>query len=101
MSQGDYAAAEQRFSSLSGYRDAEPLAVYCKYAGLYQDRTDYAGGLDELASISLQYDTDWQKDVDVLESRVVYYRIASVRERQAAVEEAVKWEQMLLLSLIP
>ncbi len=93
MSQGDYAAAEQRFSSLSGYRDAEPLAVYCKYAGLYQDRTDYAGGLDELASISLQYDTDWQKDVDVLESRVVYYRIASVRERQAAVEEAVKWEQ--------
>ena len=53
MSQGNYAAAEQHFSALSGYRDAEPLSVYCKYAGLYRDETDYVGGAYELQRIEL------------------------------------------------
>ena len=56
LSNGNYTSAEQGFSSLSGYRDAASLSVYCKYADMYKDRTDYAGGQDELSNITLQYD---------------------------------------------
>lgn len=44
LSNGNYTSAEQDFSELSGYRDAASLSVYCKYAGMYKDRTDYAAG---------------------------------------------------------
>ena len=64
LSIGNYTSAEQDFSGLSGYRDAASLSIYCKYAGMYKDRTDYAGGQDELSNIALQYDTSWQQDVD-------------------------------------
>ena len=49
LSNGNYTSAEQDFSELSGYRDAASLSVYCKYADMYKDRTDYAGGQDELS----------------------------------------------------
>lgn len=48
LSNGNYSSAEQDFSALSGYRDAASLSVYCKYADMYKDRTDYAGGHGEL-----------------------------------------------------
>ena len=54
LSNGNYTSAEQDFSELSGYRDAASLSVYCKYADMYKDRTDYAGGQDELSNITLQ-----------------------------------------------
>lgn len=38
LSSGNYTSAEQDFSSLSGYRDAASLSVYCKYA----DRVFYS-----------------------------------------------------------
>ena len=63
LSNSNYTSAEQGFSALSGYRDATSLSVYCKYADMYKDRTDYAGGQDELSNITLQYDTGWQQDV--------------------------------------
>ena len=98
LSNGNYASAEQDFSELSGYRDAAPLSVYCKYAGMYKDRTEYAGGQDELADITLQYDTSWQQDVDALEKRVKGYKAekdaAEEAERQQiAAENAAKQEQ--------
>lgn len=98
MSNGNYTSAEQDFSSLSGYRDAASLSVYCKYADLYKDRTDYAGGQDELSNITLQYDTSWQQDVDALETRVKGYKAekdaAEEAERQRiAAENAAKQEQ--------
>ena len=34
LSSGNYTSAEQDFSSLSGYRDAASLSVYCKYADI-------------------------------------------------------------------
>ena len=83
LSNGNYTSAEQDFSALSGYRDAASLSVYCKYAGMYKDRTDYAGGQDELSNITLQYDTSWQQDVDALETRVKGYKA-----EKDAVEEA-------------
>ena len=100
LSNGNYASAEQDFSELSGYRDAASLSVYCKYADMYKDRTDYAGGQDELANITLQYDTSWQQDVDALETRVKGYKAekdaAEEAERQRiAAENAAKWEQSL------
>lgn len=100
MSNGNYASAEQDFSELSGYRDAAPLSVYCKYADMYKDRTDYAGGQDELSNITLQYDTSWQQDVDALEPRVKGYKAekdaAEEAERQRiAAENAAKREQSL------
>ena len=98
LSNGNYTSAEQDFSELSGYRDAASLSVYCKYADMYKDRTDYAGGQDELADITLQYDTNWQQDVDALEKRVKGYKAekdaAEEAERQRiAAENAAKREQ--------
>ena len=98
LSNGNYTSAEQDFSSLSGYRDAASLSVYCKYADMYKDRTDYAGGQDELSNITLQYDTSWQQDVDALETRVKGYKAekdaAEEAERQRiAAENAAKQEQ--------
>ena len=100
LSNGNYASAEQDFSGLSGYRDAASLSVYCKYADMYKDRTDYAGGQDELATITLKYDTSWQQDVDALETRVKGYKAekdaAEEAERQRiAAENAAKREQSL------
>lgn len=100
LSNGNYASAEQDFSELSGYRDAAPLSIYCKYAGMYKDRTEYAGGQDELADITLQYDTSWQQDVDALEKRVKSYKAekdaAEEAERQRiAAENSAKRERSL------
>ena len=100
LSNGNYASAEQDFSGLSGYRDAASLSVYCKYADMYEDRTEYAGGQDELSNITLQYDTSWQQDVDALETRVKGYKAekdaAEEAERQRiAAENAAKREQSL------
>ena len=100
MSNGNYTSAEQDFSWLSGYRDAASLSVYCKYADMYKDRTDYAGGQDELSNITLQYDTSLQQDVDALETRVKGYKAekdaAEEAERQQiAAENAAKREQSL------
>ena len=100
LSNGNYTSAEQNFSELSGYRDAASLSVYCKYADMYKDRTDYAGGQNELADITLQYDTSWQQDVDALETRVKGYKAekdaAEEAERQRiAAENAAKREQSL------
>lgn len=100
LSNGNYTSAEQDFSALSGYRDAASLSVYCKYADMYKDRTDYVGGQDELSNITLQYDTTWQQDVDALETRVKSYKAekdaAEEAERQRiAVENAAKREQSL------
>lgn len=100
LSNGNYTSAEQDFSALSGYRDAASLSVYCKYADMYKDRTEYAGGQDELSNITLQYDTSWQQDVDALETRVKGYKAekdaAEEAERQRiAAENAAKREQSL------
>ena len=100
LSNGNYTSAEQDFSALSGYRDAAPLSIYCKYASMYKDRTEYAGGQDELADITLQYDTSWQQDVDALEKRVKGYKAekdaTEEAERQRiAAENAAKREQSL------
>ena len=100
MSNGNYTSAEQDFSGLSGYRDAASLSVYCKYADMYKDRMEYAGGQDELSNITLQYDTSWQQDVDALETRVKGYKAekdaTEEAERQRiAAENAAKREQSL------
>lgn len=100
LSNGNYTSAEQGFSELSGYRDAASLSVYCKYADMYKDRTDYAGGQDELADITLQYDTGWQQDVDALETRVKGYKaekdaVEEAERQRIAAENAAKREQSL------
>ena len=88
LSNGNYVSAEQDFSELSGYRDAASLSVYCKYADMYKDRTDYVGGQDELSNITLQYDTGWQQDVDALKTRVKEYKV----EQDAAME--AEWQRI-------
>ena len=98
MSNGNYTSAEQDFSEISSYRDAASLSVYCKYADMYKDRTDYAGGQDELATITLKYDTSWQQDVDALENRVKSYKAEKdtaeeAERKRIAAENAAKQEQ--------
>lgn len=98
LSNGNYTSAEHDFSELSGYRDAASLSVYCKYADLYKDRTDYAGGQDEVSAITLQYDTDWQQAVDTLEKRVKGYKAEKdaaeeAERKRIAAENAAQQEQ--------
>ena len=100
LSNGNFTSAEQDFSELSGYRDAASLSVYCKYADMYKDRTDYAGGQDELANITLQYDTGWQQNIDALETRVKSYKAEKdaaeeTERKRIAAENAAKQEQSL------
>ena len=100
LSNGNYTSAEQDFSALSGYRDAASLSVYCKYADMYKDRTDYAGGQDELSNITLQYDTSWQQNIDALETRVKSYKaekdaVEEAERQRIAAENAAKREQSL------
>ena len=56
---------------------------------MYKDRTDYAGGQDELANITLQYDTGWQQNIDALETRVKGYKA----EKDAAKREQSRKDQ--------
>lgn len=98
LSNGNYASAEQDFSELSGYRDAASLSVYCKYADIYKGKTEYVGGQDELATITLKYDTSWQQDVDALETRVKGYKAEKdaaeeAERKRIAAENAAKQEQ--------
>ena len=100
LSNGNYTSAEQGFSALSGYRDAASLSVYCKYADMYKGKTEYVGGQDELANITLQYDTGWQQDVDALETRVKGYKaekdaVEEAERQRIAAENAAKREQSL------
>ena len=100
LSNGNYTSAEQDFSSLSGYRDAASLSVYCKYADMYKGKTEYVGGQDELATITLKYDTSWQQDVDALETRVKSYKAEKdaaeeTERKRIAAENAAKQEQSL------
>ena len=100
MSNGNYTSAEQDFSGLSGYRDAASLSVYCKYADMYKGKTEYVGGQDELATITLKYDTSWQQDVDALETRVNGYKAEKdaaeeAERKRIATENAAKQEQSL------
>lgn len=67
---------------------------------MYKDRTDYAGGQDELATITLKYDTSWQQDVDALETRVKSYKAEKdaaeeTERKRIAAENAAKQEQSL------
>ena len=98
LSNGNFTSAEQDFSSLSGYRDAASLSVYCKYADMYKGKTEYVGGQDELATITLKYDTSWQQDVDALETRVNGYKAEKdaaeeAERKRIAAENAAKQEQ--------
>lgn len=98
LSSGNYTSAEQDFSSLSGYLDAASLSVYCKYADMYKGKTEYVGGQDELATITLKYDTSWQQDVDALETRVKGYKAEKdaaeeAERKRIAAENAAKQEQ--------
>ena len=100
LSNGNFTSAEQDFSSLSGYRDAASLSVYCKCADMYKGKTEYVGGQDELATITLKYDTSWQQDVDALETRVKGYKAEKdaaeeAERKRIAAENAAKQEQSL------
>lgn len=100
LSNGNYTSAEQGFSGLSSYRDAASLSVYCKYADMYKGKTEYVGGQDELATITLKYDTSWQQDVDALETRVNGYKAEKdaaeeAERKRIAAENAAKQEQSL------
>ena len=92
LSRGKYISAEQSFSDLSGYRDAEPLSVYCKYMNIYQNATEYEGGLWELSKIRMRYNMDLQKQVDALIFRVERYSAAE-KAADAAKKEAQRKEQ--------
>lgn len=89
---GNIYLRNRAFPDLSGYRDAEPLSVYCKYMNIYQNATEYEGGLWELSKIRLRYNMDLQKQVDALIFRVERYSAAE-KAADAAKKEAQRKEQ--------
>lgn len=88
----NYAAAYEQFTILKNYRDANELAVFCRYTDLYKTSNTYAGGENELAEITLKYEKSFQNDVDALEERVAILasekRIADEAERERLRAEA-------------
>lgn len=73
----NYTAAEKKFDHVHGYRDANTLKMYCEYAAMYRDRTTYKDGHDMLRFCHLQYEIEWQDDIDELSDRIEkYYRIS-------------------------
>ena len=65
---------------------------------MYKGKTEYVGGQDELATITLKYDTSWQQDVDALETRVKGYKAEKdaaeeAERKRIAAENAAKQEQ--------
>ena len=78
----NYTAAEEKFDHVHGYRDANTLNMYCKYAAMYRDRTTYKNGHNMLRFCHLQYDTEWQDDIDELSNRIEkYYKISQERPK--------------------
>ncbi len=101
LSGQDYAAAEQGFAALSGYRDAASLSVYCKYVQLYGEQSEYMGGAEELKGARLRYNTEYQAEIDALAARASEYKAekeAAEKEEQQrlAAEEAKKRERELI-----
>ena len=78
---GSYMEAKARFDTLGGYRDAESLSVYCRYAELYASGTTYDGGLNELSQLTLKRNSALQSDLDDLLARV------TALEKQKRLEE--------------
>lgn len=101
LTKGNYAAAAaESFSAAHGYRDSAALSIYCKYAKQYENNTEYMGGSEELSTITLKYDTEWQDDIASLAARIDGYLEAEFAaleaeiERQEA-EDAKKREESL------
>ena len=67
---------------------------------MYKNRTNYAGGKDELSNITLKYDTSWQQDVGALGTRIKSYKAEKdaaeeAERKRIAAENATKREQSL------
>lgn len=67
---GSYTEAKAEFDALGGYRDAESLSVYCRYAELYASSSTYDGGFYELSQLTLKRNSALQSDLDDLLARV-------------------------------
>ena len=96
---GDYATAEKLFEKVPDYRDAQGLAVFCEYAGIYENVEEYAGGSEELREIDLRYDTDWQDAVNTLRKQVAKYKAdrdaaARAEQRRLAAEEKKRLKKL-------
>ena len=96
---GDYAAAEKLFEKVPDYRDAQGLAVFCEYAGIYENVKEYVGGSEELREIDLRYDTDWQDAVNTLRKQVAKYKAdrdaeARAEQRRQAAEEQKRLKKL-------
>lgn len=76
----NYAAAEEKFDRSHGYRDADALKTYIRYAAMYQNQSTYVDGYRMLTYCELRYDTKWQSDIDELADRIErYYQISQER----------------------
>lgn len=86
LSAENFVSAEQGFSAVRGYRDSAALLVYCKYAELYKNNKEYMGGADELSALTLKYDLEWQKDIDLLVTRIDEYWEAEIAALEAEMQ---------------
>jgi len=60
----EYNTAYELFSGIPSYKDANELMIYCRYADYYiSNKETKVIGLDELSSISLKHNGEYQKDI--------------------------------------
>lgn len=86
LSTENFVSAEQGLSAVRGYQDSTALLVYCKYAELYKNSKEYMGGADELSALTLKYDLEWQKDIDLLATRINEYWEAEMAALEAEMQ---------------
>ena len=80
LEQKNYAAAEEKFDHSHGWRDANALRTYSRYAAMYQNNSTYVDGEGMLLYYHLRYDTQWQSDIDALAERIERYYQASLKQ---------------------
>ena len=77
-----YQEAKDLLSEIEPYKYSAQLSLYCEYVDLYKECDEYIGGEEELESISIQYATEYQPEIDRLIDKVV-----TLKEEKEAEEE--------------
>lgn len=80
LEQENYTAAMEKFDHSHGWRDANTLRTYSRYAAMYQHNSTYVDGEGMLLYYHLRYDTQWQSDIDALAERIERYYQASLKQ---------------------
>ena len=85
-----YQEAKDILSEIEPYKDSAQLSLYCEYADLYKECDEYIGGEEKLESISIQYATEYQPEIDRLIDKVVRLKVEKEAEEEREIIAAYR-----------